>query len=305
MPTAIAADGTAIAYEAIGPRDGPPLLMLQGLGADRRGWLLQLAALGRRYRCLAVDNRGVGRSGKPDGPYDLEVMAADALAVLDAEGVADAHVMGASMGGVIAQIIGVRHPDRVRSLVLACTGCHHQPWRRELLESWAQAARSGGMGAVTGRALRWLVGPRSRRRLALPAQLLGSRLLGVEPRCFVAQVEAILAASDQVRHELRRIAVPVLVLVGSQDILTPLADAEELVELIPGARLVVLHGAGHALMLEQAGAFNDAVTTFLAAVEGAAPARTAPPVRPAPAVAGPRAAGRGSRGPGVASVSRG
>jgi 3-oxoadipate enol-lactonase len=305
MPTAIAADGTAIAYEAIGPRDGPPLLMLQGLGADRRGWLLQLAALGRRYRCLAVDNRGVGRSGKPDGPYDLEVMAADALAVLDAEGVADAHVMGASMGGVIAQIIGVRHPDRVRSLVLACTGCHHQPWRRELLESWAQAARSGGMGAVTGRALRWLVGPRSRRRLALPAQLLGSRLLGVEPRCFVAQVEAILAASDQVRHELRRIAVPVLVLVGSQDILTPLADAEELVELIPGARLVVLHGAGHALMLEQAGAFNDAVTTFLAAVEGAAPARAAPPVRPAPAVAGPRAAGRGSRGPGVASVSRG
>jgi pimeloyl-ACP methyl ester carboxylesterase len=270
MPFTTAADGTRIAYEDLGPRGGPPLLMIQGLGADRRAWLLQLAALSRRYRCLVVDNRGVGRSGRPDGPYDLEVMAADAVAVLDAEGVASAHVMGASMGGVIAQIIGVRHPHRVRSLVLACTACHHQPWRRELLESWAQAARSGGMGAVTGRALRWLVGPRARRRFSLAAQVLGSRLLGVEPRCFVAQVEAILAASDEVRHELRRVAVPTLVLVGSQDILTPLADAEELVELIPDSRLVVLHGAAHALMLEQAGAFNEAVRAFVDEVEAAA-----------------------------------
>lgn len=305
MPFAVAADGTRIAYEALGPERGPPLLMLQGLGTDRRAWLLQLAAFSRRYRCLAVDNRGVGRSDKPPGPYDLEVMAADAVAVLDAEEVASAHVMGASMGGVIAQIIGVRHPSRVRSLVLACTGCHHQPWRRELLESWAQAARTGGMGAVTGRALRWLVGSRSRRRLSLPAQLLGSRLLSVEPRCFVAQVEAILAASDEVRHELRRIAVPTLVLVGSQDILTPVADAEELVELIPGARLAVLHGAGHALMLEQAGAFNRAVMGFLDDVErvrgeeetpggppGVAARAPAPPLG-APAVA----AVRGGAGP--------
>lgn len=309
MPFATAADGTAIAYEVLGPAGAPPVLLLQGLGMDRRGWLLQLAALARRYRCLAVDNRGVGRSGRPEGPYDLEVMAADALAVLEAESVAAAHVMGASMGGVLAQILAVRYPGRVRSLVLACTACHHQPWRRELLGSWAQAARHGGMGAVTGRALRWLVGPRARRRLHLPAQLLGGRLLGADPRCFAAQAEAICAMDDGVRHQLTRLRVPTLVLVGSQDILTPLADAEELVELIPGARLVVLHGAAHALMVEQAGAFNRAVLSFLDEVEASAPPSRrrsrSPGPEPQAATASSRRWPRPARAPATCPFPRG
>src|SRR5436190_12874226 len=117
------ADGTRIHYDDFGRRDGEPLLMIQGLGADRRGWLMQRRALGARYRCVALDNRGVGRSDKPPGPYDLSVMAADAVAVLDDAGIERAHVIGASMGGVITQIIGVMHADRVRSLTLACTAC--------------------------------------------------------------------------------------------------------------------------------------------------------------------------------------
>ncbi len=129
MPHAIAADGTRIAYELCGPEDGEPLVLVQGLGADRRGWLMQRGALGERYRLLLVDNRGVGDSDHPHGPYDLNEMAEDVLAVMDDVGWRSAHVMGASMGGVIAQILGVLHPQRVRSLVLACTACRHEPWR--------------------------------------------------------------------------------------------------------------------------------------------------------------------------------
>src|SRR3954447_9660883 len=147
MPFTHAGDGTRIHYELSGRADGEPLLLIQGLGADMKGWAAQRYALGRRYRLLLVDNRGAGRSDKPQGPYDLEVMAEDAVAVLDAEGIAAAHVLGASMGGVLAQIIAVRHPERVRSLVLSCTACRHHPWREELLESWAELAEDRGMRA--------------------------------------------------------------------------------------------------------------------------------------------------------------
>ena len=116
--------------------------MIQGLGVDHRGWALQRGAFGRRHRCIAPDNRGTGHSDAPPGPYDLVRMADDAIAVLDAEGIERAHIVGASMGGVIAQIIGVMHPERVRSLTLACTACQHHEWRRELLAEWAERRRA-------------------------------------------------------------------------------------------------------------------------------------------------------------------
>src|SRR5207245_3354001 len=114
----------------------------------------------------------------------------DAIAVLDAAGAGSAHVMGASMGGVIAQLLAVWHPERVRSLVLACTACHHHQWRRDLLEDWACPARERGMGALAARSVGWMVGQRSRRRLQLPAQLFGSPLFDVTPDAFASQVAA-------------------------------------------------------------------------------------------------------------------
>src|SRR5438045_9339884 len=130
MSLAIASDGVRLHYDVFGRRDGEPVLMIQGLGADERGWTLQRRAIGRDHRGIVFDNRGVGRSDKPVGSYDLEQMAADAVAVLDAAGFESAHVIGASMGGVLAQIMAVRYPSRVRSLVLACTACRHLGWRR-------------------------------------------------------------------------------------------------------------------------------------------------------------------------------
>jgi 3-oxoadipate enol-lactonase len=263
MPFAEAADGTRLHYSVSGRRDGEPVLMIQGLGADSRGWLRQRLAFAARHRVVVFDNRGVGRSDRPPGPYDLEVMAGDALAVLDAAGIADAHVMGASMGGAISQIIAVRHPERVRSLVLACTACRQLPWRRELLTEWADVAEREGMGGFTTYAVRWVIGPRSLRRFWPALGLVGTLAQNLTADSFLAQVQAILAADDDVRFELRGVRAPTLVLVGSQDILTPLGDSEEIADLIPGAELAVVGGGAHGFMFEHASAFNRTVLDFL------------------------------------------
>jgi 3-oxoadipate enol-lactonase len=220
-------------------------------------------AFTRRHRCIVPDNRGTGRSDVPRGPYSLFEMAADALAVLDGAGVERAHVVGASMGGIIAQVIGVLHPERTRSLTLACTACRHHEWRRELLADWAEAVSERGMAALADDALRWLVGPRLRKRFGLWINVLARVLLSQDPGGFVAQVEAILDMSDELRHELATIEVPTLIVTGSQDALTPVGDAEELHELIPTSRLEIVSGAAHGLMAEAPNAFNDAVLRFL------------------------------------------
>lgn len=263
MPFVDTPDGTRIHYDTFGKADGPPVLLIQGLGADSRGWMRQRGMLADRYRGIVFDNRGVGRSDVPPGPYDLEVMAADAIAVLDDLGIESAHVMGASMGGILAQIIGVRYQDRVRSLTLACTACQHLPWRRELLAEWQETARTKGMRAFVDLAARWLIGPRSRFRLWPVVGFLGPLAMQVSPEALGAQVDAILASDDKLRFELETIAVPTLVIVGSQDILTPIGDSELLNDLIPGSQLVIITGGPHGFMFESAGRFNAAVRTFL------------------------------------------
>jgi 3-oxoadipate enol-lactonase len=263
MPSVVVSDGTKIAYGLDGRRDGEPLLMVHGLGADTRGWILQKRALGARYRLVMVDNRGVGRSDRPDGPYDLEVMATDALAVLGHAGYGSAHVIGASMGGIISQVIGVRYPDRVRSLTLACTACRHFGWRRELLAEWADQAQAYGMREFVRRNLKWMVGPRSLRRTAPAMAVLGPLAFNVPVASFVAQVQAILNIEDSLRAELTQVVAPTLVLCGSQDVLTTQGDSEEIASLIPSAELAVVRGGAHLFMVEQAGAFNRTVADFL------------------------------------------
>lgn len=277
MKYVTATDGALIAYETFGKKDGAPLLMIQGLGTDSRGWALQRIAMGRRYRCIAFDNRGVGGSTNAPHPFDLEQMARDAVSVLDAEDVDTAHVLGASMGGIIAQVVAVRHGERIRGLALACTACRHHEWRRELLAEWAEAVREKGMSAMAGEGMRWLVGPRFHRRFGPWINILGRLVMQGDPEHFAAQVDAILAMHDDLRYELADVTAPTLVLTGSQDMLTPFGDAEELAEMIPGARLQELRGAAHGLMVEQPNAFNSAILEFLKDVDARTPD---PMVRP-------------------------
>jgi 3-oxoadipate enol-lactonase len=263
MPYARATDGAQLHYEVHGRASNPVVLLIQGLGADKHGWDMQRYVLATRYRVVAFDNRGAGRSDKPFGTYSLEQMAQDALSVLDHLGVERAHIVGASMGGAITQIIGLRHPQRTLSLTLACTACRNHAWRRELLSGWATTAAERGMGALSREAARWVIGPRSFRRLLPLFGWLGPLAMGRPSHAFVAQARAILAVPDEMADELGAITVPTLVVVGNQDILTPRGDSEELADRIPTAELVVISGAAHGLMIEHATTFNAVLFEFL------------------------------------------
>lgn len=269
MPWITRPDGTRIHSQVTGPTGGPPVLLIQGLGMNKNGWMLQRVAMATKFRTIAMDNRAAGRSSIPDAPFTLEDMADDAAAVLDLHGVRDAHIVGASMGGAIAQILGVKHPERVRSLTLACTACRNLQWRSELLRHWSDTANVRGLRQWADESARWLVGPRSFRRLAPAIGWLGPLASFRPSRGFSAQVGAILDTDDSMVAELGRITAPTLVVVGNQDILTPRADSEEIAERIPQSELVVISGAAHGLMIEHASTFNRVVIDFIDRAERA------------------------------------
>jgi 3-oxoadipate enol-lactonase len=266
MPYAKASDGVRIHYEVLGRRSAPAVVMIQGLGADKHGWDMQRYFLALKYRVIAFDNRGAGRSDKPFNEYSMEQMAHDAIAVMDVVGVDKAHIVGASMGGAITLLVGLHYPDRVNSLTLACTAGRNHAWRRELIEGWAAAATEHGMGAMTSEAARWVIGPRSFRRMMPLFGMLGPMAMGRPAHAFTAQVRAILSHDDSMVDMLGTITAPALVIVGNQDILTPRGDSEELAERLPNAELVVISGAAHGLMMEHASTFNRVLFEFLGRV---------------------------------------
>jgi 3-oxoadipate enol-lactonase len=267
MPFVHATDGTRIHYEVTGKSGATPVLMIQGLGASKNAWNLQRIAMATRFRIISFDNRGAGRSDKPTEPFTLEQMADDALAVLDAAGIETAHVVGASMGGVISQIVAVKYPHRVRSLTLVCTACRNHPWRQELLQSWAKTAEEKGMIEVGKEAAQWVMSPRSFRRL-VPAFTWMGPLAALRPRhSFVSQIHAILDTHEDLVDQLSTITAPTMVIVGNQDILTPRGDSEEIAERIPNSELVVISGAAHGLMMEHSSTFNKILIEFLQRTE--------------------------------------
>ena len=267
MPFVHATDGTRIHYEVTGKSGATPVLMIQGLGASKNAWNLQRIAMATRFRIISFDNRGAGRSDKPTEPFTLEQMADDALAVLDAAGIETAHVVGASMGGVISQIIAVKYPHRVRSLTLVCTACRNHPWRQDLLQTWAKTAEEKGMIEVGKEAAQWVMSPRSFRRL-VPAFTWMGPLAALRPRhSFVSQIHAILDTREDLVDQLSTITAPTMVIVGNQDILTPRGDSEEIAERIPNSELVVISGAAHGLMMEHSSTFNKILIEFLQRTE--------------------------------------
>jgi 3-oxoadipate enol-lactonase len=254
-------DGTAIHFTQWGDPNGEAVLFVHGLGADNIGWIRQRLAFSA-YRCIAVDNRGSGGSDKPPGPYSLERMALDAVEVLDHLAVEQAHVIGASMGGALSQIITVGFPDRVRTVVLACTACD-LGWRHELFDEWENLIRTQGMRAFAIKNFEWLFGPRSVRRWYPIAAALGPFLVRAPADAFIAQLDAIRNFEAGTTEELAQVTAPTLVITGSQDILTPVADAEEIAARIPGSELVVVRGQAHGFMAEGARHFNRVVLDFL------------------------------------------
>jgi 3-oxoadipate enol-lactonase len=263
MGQIIASDGVKIHYRVWGPKHRPPVLLVQGLGCDANGWIFQRRALAREYRCIALDNRGVGKSGAPPGPYSIEQMARDAVWVLDAEAHASASVMGLSMGGVVSQLLAIKYPERVRSLILASTAGRHHGWRIQLLARWQYLAVRYGMAKVALAVVPWFVGERARRLLGPSAALTVRALLPWSAEAFASQIEAILEVPDELRQLHASITKPTTIIVGELDTLTPPADSHELSRRLPHGSLTIIPRAGHALIAEAPLQFNHAVLTFL------------------------------------------
>ena len=255
---------TQIFWEEQG--SGEPLLLVMGLGWPRQMWARHLPALTERFRVITFDNRGVGQTVTTSSRWALSDMADDALAVLDSAGVPQAHVYGASMGGGIAQVMTIDHPERVGALILGCTATRaarrHVPlWLviRHLLPALA-----AGRQARTEALARALVyGPATSPALiAEDLRLLNS--LHRPAAGIRAQRRAVLDYEGS-RLRLGSVRSPTLVIHGSDDRVVPLRYGEELARLIPGADLVVLPGAGHMYITDATQAADSAVLSFLAA----------------------------------------
>jgi 3-oxoadipate enol-lactonase len=255
---------TQIFWEELG--SGEPLLLVMGLGWPRQMWARHLPALTERFRVIMLDNRGVGQTVTTSSHWTLADMADDALAVLDAAGVTQAHVYGASMGGGIAQVMAIEHPERVGALILGCTAARaaqrHVPlW---LVIRYLLPALLAGRQVRTVALARALVyGPATDPAvIAEDLRLLDSLHRPAEG--IRAQRRAVLdCEGSQLR--LGSVRSPTLIIHGSDDRLVPFRYGEELARLIPDADLVVLPGAGHVYITDATQAADSAVLSFLAA----------------------------------------
>jgi 3-oxoadipate enol-lactonase len=256
----ISHDGTKLYWNEGG--SGPPILLIMGLSFTHEMWGRVLPSLMPRFRTIFFDNRGMGRSDVPPGPYSIRQMASDAVAVLDAAGAPAAHIVGASMGGMIAQEIALRYPQRVLSLVLGCTSYSG------LFARWPHF-RFGPRGVKWSRAAR-LERERALRPLLYADTTPEERIeedLRVRCACnwsyrgFFNQLVGVLRWTSYYR--LPRLRVPTLVMHGDQDHLVPVQNGMTLASRIPGARFQLIQNAGHILTTDQPEACMEALLTFL------------------------------------------
>jgi 3-oxoadipate enol-lactonase len=254
--------GIDLFYETTG--SGEPVLLLHGLGSSTQDWERQVPALSERHLVIAYDARGHGRSQKRCGPYGVAVFAADTAALLDALGVGPVHVVGLSMGGMIAFQLLSSRPDLVRSAVIVNSGPEFVLTSRAL--RFALLQRSLLVRALGMRGWGKLLG---RRLFPSPAQAslratFVERIAGNDKRTYLAVQRSL--AGWSVADRLAGMDRPVLVLAGDRDY-TPVSFKEEYVARMPRARLSVIAGAGHALPMEKPREFNAALLDFLSRPE--------------------------------------
>jgi len=241
---------------------GEPILLIMGLGWPSDMWYRTRPVLNPRYRTIAFDNRGAGRSGVPSGPYSIATMASDAGAVLDAAGIASAHLLGASMGGMIAQEFALRYPERVRSLVLACTACggpHATQADPEVIQILLHRA---GTPAERAEAVVPFIYHPSTPRQRIDEDLATLSKNYATPEGYMAQLQAILAWEAYTR--LPQIQASTLIIHGANDRLVPAGNADLLAVRIRRAQLVKLPNASHIFMTDQPETAHRYFLEFLA-----------------------------------------
>ena len=261
MPFASRPGGLELYYEVHG--DGPTLLLVSGTGHDHTFWFGQLPFFRARYRCVVFDNRGMGQSGVPPPGYRLADMADDAAAVLDAAGVARAHVMGFSMGGHISQELCLRHPERVLSLGLHHTWARNCPRLGTFQAARKRLAEAGDMASLADISILGLYAHDYFDRH--PDELEQKRAWLIEcsgPALgWIGQLEACLTCDTLDR--LEQIRVPTLLSASSHDLIVGTHPAREMNTRIGGSRLEILEGTGHVALIEEPERFARLCLSFL------------------------------------------
>jgi len=266
-------------YEEHG--SGDPLLLIMGLAADSQAWMFQVPDFAQRYRTIAFDNRGVGRSSKPAGPYTIHEMADEAAGLLDVLSIPRAHVVGVSMGGMIAQELVLRHPEKVRGLVLACT--YPEPdsdveQRRQFsLTQFGGSVDASGAMKIDVSAINPLMFLQQllptvfnqafidRELPKLMQVFSGALQWGFSMEAILGQVAAVM--SHRATDRLHQIKSPTLVITGDADRLVPPANSDILAREIAGAKLVKIPGGSHGFNFETPELFNREVLSFLDTVK--------------------------------------
>ena len=255
-----------IAWDVAGPADGAAVLMINGLGAARQSWAVQVEALSQTYRVYTFDNRDVGETGAGEhpAPYAMTMFAKDSAALIEALEIGPVHVIGASMGGAIAQELMLLRPDLVRSAQIVCSWARSDRWLAELFGQWKSMFREMGPLAWARNSWLWVFTHRWYRDPHHLETLVRDAATYPHPQSaemFDRQSDAAIAFDA--RDRLGAVDVPVHVIVGAEDIFTPIRLSEEIAAAIPGARLTVLPDAGHGMFWETPVAFNTALIGFL------------------------------------------
>ena len=232
-----------------GPADAPAVVLFPSLGSTLELWEPQVAALAEHFRVVRVDPRGHGGSPVPQGPYTIDEIGGDVVTLLDRLGIDRAHVVGVSLGGMVAQHLAIEHAPRVRSAtsIMSSPGARrYMPEPRALRALLSPrpttAEQAGEMLAELFHAIGSSVWPLDRERLRRIGRLAFER--GVNPRGFVRQLAAVLASGDR-RPELARTPVPVLAVHGSRDPMFPLAAGRALASIVPDGEWLPIQGMAH------------------------------------------------------------
>jgi pimeloyl-ACP methyl ester carboxylesterase len=258
----VRANGIELYYEVHGT--GEPAVLIQGLGANVTGWDSQLEPLSRHYQLIAFDNRGAGRSEKPDEAYSIHQMADDTAALMDELGVPAAHVFGMSMGGMIAQDMYHRHRARVKSLILSGTMAGGPmatfPDVKVFQQFVSNGATSMAEAIAEGLKLFYSEEFLAENKDWLVKRSLANMSLMAPPHALQKQVMAVMGFNAF--GLLSGIKVPALVMGATDDQIVPFANQQMIASRIPEARFVPFEGAGHGFLTERANAVNSAVLDF-------------------------------------------
>jgi 3-oxoadipate enol-lactonase len=253
-------------YELSGGGDRT-VVLVNGLADDLQTWAYQVPDLvAAGYRVLTFDNRGIGASAKPAGPYSSELLAADAKALVDELGITDFHLMGVSMGGMIAQTYALTYPGDLRSATFACTYAAPGPFCSRMFALWADLASVMGVPFVMRDVTLWAftLGFFDDRQAEL-AEFETAMRYGTQPtHAYLAQL-AVIQTHDTVAR-LGEISLPTLVIAGEEDILIPTELSRRLHAGIPGATWATTPG-GHGCVWEHPRQFNACYLDFLAGVD--------------------------------------